>query len=246
MKINEVEQMLGISKANIRFYEKQNLLSPHRKENGYREYSQEDVARLQTVIVLRKLGICVQDIEHILNGGLDFQDAIQKNISELEQQIDELRSSLELSRQIASEKSDSLDTQRYWRIIQEKESQGAEFVDIVSDYWLTVLQPMVFRKFALDENMSLLKKVLTVAVICAIYSVVKTFIWKDGNLLINFLYWPFVFLIGIGITLPLYLLGRKHPKVAGIIASILFWCGIAFLALIFLVLIVGLVGLFIN
>ena len=41
MKINEVEQMLGISKANIRFYEKQNLLTPRRNENGYREYSQE-------------------------------------------------------------------------------------------------------------------------------------------------------------------------------------------------------------
>ena len=52
MKINDVEQILGISKANIRFYEKQNLLSPQRKENGYREYSQEDVDRLQTVIVL--------------------------------------------------------------------------------------------------------------------------------------------------------------------------------------------------
>ena len=29
MKINDVEQILGISKANIRFYEKQNLLSPN-------------------------------------------------------------------------------------------------------------------------------------------------------------------------------------------------------------------------
>ena len=122
MKINEVEQILGISKANIRFYEKQNLLEPRRSENGYRDYSDLDVMRLREIIILRKLGISVQDIERVFNGDLNFQDAIQKNISELEQQIEELKGSLELSQQIASEKADVLDTQRYWRIIQEKES----------------------------------------------------------------------------------------------------------------------------
>ena len=36
MKINEVEKIIGITKKNIRFYEKEGLLSPCRnKENGY-------------------------------------------------------------------------------------------------------------------------------------------------------------------------------------------------------------------
>lgn len=113
MKINEVEQALGISKANIRFYEKQNLLSPKRTENKYRDYSQDDIDRLKTIVVFRKLGISVQDIKQILNGELKFQDAIQKNITELEDQIEELKGALELSQQIALEKSDSLDTKRY-------------------------------------------------------------------------------------------------------------------------------------
>ncbi len=44
MKIKEVEQMVGITKKNIRFYEEQGLLSPKRdKENGYREYDEADV-----------------------------------------------------------------------------------------------------------------------------------------------------------------------------------------------------------
>ena len=37
MKINDVEQILGITKANIRFYEKEGLLNPSRNENGYRD-----------------------------------------------------------------------------------------------------------------------------------------------------------------------------------------------------------------
>lgn len=245
MKINEVEQLLGISKANIRFYEKQNLLTPQRKENGYREYSQEDVDRLQTVIVLRKLGIAVQDVEQILNGQVAFQDAIQQNITELETQIEQLKGALAVSRQIASEQADALDTKRYWDIIQQKEAKGEEFVDVVSDYWINVLEPIVLRKFALNKNMSVKRMLLSVVIICAIFSLVRTFIWEEGNLLINFLYWPIIFIIVIGITFPLFLLGRKHPKVAGMIASILFWCGVLFLALLVLVIIVGLIIRFI-
>ena len=40
MKINQVEELVGITKKNIRFYEEQGLLNPDRNpENGYREYS---------------------------------------------------------------------------------------------------------------------------------------------------------------------------------------------------------------
>jgi len=37
MKINQVEELVGITKKNIRFYEEQGLLNPERNpENGYR------------------------------------------------------------------------------------------------------------------------------------------------------------------------------------------------------------------
>ena len=39
MTIREVEQQLGMTRANIRFYEKEGLLSPRRESNGYRDSS---------------------------------------------------------------------------------------------------------------------------------------------------------------------------------------------------------------
>ena len=39
MTIKEVEILTGITKANIRFYEKEGLLAPGRSSNNYREYS---------------------------------------------------------------------------------------------------------------------------------------------------------------------------------------------------------------
>ena len=38
MTIKEVEAHTGLARANIRYYESQGLISPVRRENGYREY----------------------------------------------------------------------------------------------------------------------------------------------------------------------------------------------------------------
>ena len=38
MTIKELETRTGMERANIRFYEKEGLLSPKRLDNGYRDY----------------------------------------------------------------------------------------------------------------------------------------------------------------------------------------------------------------
>ena len=53
MKINEVEKATGIRDANIRFYEKEGLISPSRNSNGYREYSESDVRRIERSLASR-------------------------------------------------------------------------------------------------------------------------------------------------------------------------------------------------
>ena len=68
MKIQQVEELVGISKKNIRFYEEQRLLSPGRAENGYREYGREDVLRLKEIKLLRKLAVPIEDIRAVLKG----------------------------------------------------------------------------------------------------------------------------------------------------------------------------------
>ena len=46
LSINQVEKMTGVSKRNIRFYEKEGLLLPKRnEENGYRIYDENDIWR---------------------------------------------------------------------------------------------------------------------------------------------------------------------------------------------------------
>ena len=61
MKIKQVEELVGITRKNIRFYEDQGLLNVERAENGYREYHQEDVIRLQEIKLFRKMDISITD-----------------------------------------------------------------------------------------------------------------------------------------------------------------------------------------
>ena len=68
MKIKEMEQRTGIPSANIRYYEKEGLLHPVRKENNYREYSEEDLNRLEQIKILRLLGVSLEDIRKIYEG----------------------------------------------------------------------------------------------------------------------------------------------------------------------------------
>lgn len=43
--IAELEARSGMTRANIRFYESEGFLSPARRENGYRDYSEADLER---------------------------------------------------------------------------------------------------------------------------------------------------------------------------------------------------------
>ena len=46
--IKEAEELTGISRQNIRYYEKMGLLNPKRDAgNGYRKYDEEDIGRLK-------------------------------------------------------------------------------------------------------------------------------------------------------------------------------------------------------
>ena len=93
--------MLGISRANIRFYEKQGLLSPARKDNNYRDYDDDDVKLLKKIIVLRKLGVGLEEICGLENGEKQLDNVLNENIQKLETEISRLEGSLELSKLIA-------------------------------------------------------------------------------------------------------------------------------------------------
>ena len=59
MKIKQAEELAGITSKNIRFYEEQGLIHPERYDNGYRNYTSEDVEVLKKI----KLSLVNKDYE---------------------------------------------------------------------------------------------------------------------------------------------------------------------------------------
>ncbi|HZM22129.1 MAG TPA: MerR family transcriptional regulator [Anaerolineales bacterium] len=67
MKIQEFAQLTGLSSKTIRYYETIGILSsPQRAPNGYREYSEQDLARARFVAGARSLDLSLEEIREIL------------------------------------------------------------------------------------------------------------------------------------------------------------------------------------
>lgn len=66
MLIKDVCNECKLTKKAVEYYEQQGLISPKVGENGYRNYSTEDITVLKEIGTLRKLGISLADIKDIL------------------------------------------------------------------------------------------------------------------------------------------------------------------------------------
>ena len=138
MTIKEVEEKTGLARSNIRFYEKEKLISPDRNEtNGYREYTEENVNDIKKIAYLRTLGISVQNIQKIMNHEIVFMDAICEQEKIFNEQISELNRAKKICRQMIADGEinyDSLDIERYTEKLPEywKENKKVFKLDSVS------------------------------------------------------------------------------------------------------------------
>lgn len=97
MNIKQAEALCGVSRQNIRFYEREGLLAPTRNpENDYREYTQSDVHALKCIRAMRMLDMPLADIRQVLAGELPLGAAAQAQQTRLKTRIDALSTALSL------------------------------------------------------------------------------------------------------------------------------------------------------
>lgn len=65
--IGEVSKIYDIATDSLRYYEKKGLVTPQRRDNGYRIYSLEEIWRLNLIKDLRKLGFSVEQIKDYID-----------------------------------------------------------------------------------------------------------------------------------------------------------------------------------
>ena len=116
MTIKEVEEITGLARSNIRFYEKEELIHPERNGNGYRNYSESDTALLKKIAWLRTLGISVDDIRNIINHKVPLHKVIQNRSVSLKEEMTELENAKIICEQLLQDSEvdlDDLDVEAY-------------------------------------------------------------------------------------------------------------------------------------
>ncbi|MGY2075578.1 MULTISPECIES: MerR family transcriptional regulator [unclassified Blastococcus] len=67
MKIGELSRRTGVAPRLLRYYEQQGIVQAARSDNGYRNYTEEDVARVQRVALLVRSGVPTRLVRAILD-----------------------------------------------------------------------------------------------------------------------------------------------------------------------------------
>ncbi len=93
--VHEVSELAGVSVRTLHHYDRIGLLKPTaRSQAGYRLYSQDDLARLQNILLFRELEFPLKDIRSIVDSpDFDQDRALEQQIELLElrrERIDEL------------------------------------------------------------------------------------------------------------------------------------------------------------
>lgn len=124
MKIKEVEQKTGITKANIRYYESQGLISPNRETNGYRTYSEFHVNELLRIKLLRTLGLSIESIKALNERRTTLQEELFNRKCRFDGQYRELEQSEKIIDIMLESAStyDELKPEEYLALISEQET----------------------------------------------------------------------------------------------------------------------------
>ena len=132
MKIKQVEELVGITRKNIRFYEEQGLLNVERAENGYREYPTAAIARLQEIKLFRKMDISIEEMRALFEKRKSLQFCLEQHLGELERRREGLVKMQEMCERLIAEHQslDTLNAENCLEEIEQMEKEGARFMDV--------------------------------------------------------------------------------------------------------------------
>ena len=90
----EVSKQRNISNRTLRYYDQIKLLTPSYKDDyGKRYYSEEDLFKLEKILILKSLSLPLEDIQHLLDQ-LSYKQILISHYNHLQRQLTELETSI--------------------------------------------------------------------------------------------------------------------------------------------------------
>lgn len=86
MLINEVAKLCNLTKKAVEYYTEQKLIIPNILENGYRDFSKQNIKTLKQIALYRKLGLSISQIKIVLSNHTALKSILYNKNFELEQE----------------------------------------------------------------------------------------------------------------------------------------------------------------
>ena len=146
MTIKELENILGMTRANIRFYEQEGFITPARGGNNYRIYSWEDADTLKKIKLLRQLGLPLDTIKQMQQGELELDVALARQQRTLEEQRAELEWAGRVCTAMRDDKAEyaTLDAGKYLNAL-DRPAEGEGYFSLNKDS--APMAPYPWRRF---------------------------------------------------------------------------------------------------
>jgi len=94
MNIKIVSEKTALTKKAIKYYESEGLINPSKKfENNYREYSEDDIIKLNLIGALRALDIPIIDIKDVVIGKKSLPETLISALKRIDESINHLEKS---------------------------------------------------------------------------------------------------------------------------------------------------------
>lgn len=134
MNTKLVEELTGISRQNIRYYERMGLLHPARSnENSYRDYTKEDVEQLQMIKMLRMLDMPIEEIQSVFAEGT-IQDALEKQRVALQSKKKELQAAVIMCDRIIKADNPERHVEQFLNEMEYMQYKDGGFAQFINDY----------------------------------------------------------------------------------------------------------------
>lgn len=137
MNIKQASEQSGVSAPNIRFYEKEGLLTPARRQgNDYRDYTAGDVRTLKLIRMLRMLDVPLPVIRSVLAGDAPLGNILREQQTALEQRAKQLEGAARFCAELARQDPSvaSLDVDACLSRMEKPAVQGAFCSGWLQDY----------------------------------------------------------------------------------------------------------------
>ncbi|MWV46268.1 MerR family transcriptional regulator [Paenibacillus sp. HJL G12] len=145
-KVGDLAKLTGLTVRTLRYYDQIGLLSPSdQTESGHRLYGESDLSRLHQILSLKELGLSLEEVKSVLNGGqISPLEIVGLQIGRIQEQIKLQQRLLEQLRHVS-------------KLMQGKAEVSVEdFTSLLQAMKMEFEKPVIERQWGWERHLDLL------------------------------------------------------------------------------------------